>query len=112
MIVQHVDPAFAVGLARWLSEESGRTVELIEPGDKPSPGKDPARIDQSTTSSSTSPRRFRYVEEPRDVHYRPSVDVFFRSVADRWPGRGVAALLTGMGRDGANACSPSGGPAG
>ena len=35
------------------------------------------------------------------MHYRPSVDVFFRSVAERWPEPGVAALLTGMGRDGA-----------
>jgi two-component system response regulator WspF len=29
------------------------------------------------------------------------VDVFFESVAEHWPQRGAAVLLTGMGRDGA-----------
>jgi len=35
------------------------------------------------------------------VFFRPSVDVFFESVAEHWPQTGVALLLTGMGRDGA-----------
>ena len=43
----------------------------------------------------------KYAKEPIDNPYRPSVDVFFKSVADRWPRPGVAAVLTGMGRDGA-----------
>ena len=33
--------------------------------------------------------------------YRPSVDVFFESVASYWRGDAVGVLLTGMGRDGA-----------
>jgi two-component system, chemotaxis family, response regulator WspF len=100
VIVQHVDSAFAPGLARWLAERTGRRVELIEAGAQPLPGKvflastnDHVVLDES--------RRFRYVAEPAEIHYRPSVDVFFRSAAERWPERGVAALLTGMGRDGA-----------
>jgi two-component system, chemotaxis family, response regulator WspF len=100
VIVQHVDSAFAPGLARWLAERTGRRVELIEPGVKPLPGKvlvastnDHVILDES--------RRFRYVAEPAEIHYRPSVDVFFRSAAERWRERGVAVLLTGMGRDGA-----------
>src|SRR6185437_14044053 len=84
VIVQHIDPAFAAGFARWLSERSGRRVDLIEPGDKPLAGKillaatnDHVILDES--------RRFRYVAEPADMHYRPSVDVFLRSVAGCWP---------------------------
>ncbi len=46
-------------------------------------------------------RRLHYSVEPRTVSYRPSVDVFFASVARNWPRPGVAVLLTGMGRDGA-----------
>ena len=46
-------------------------------------------------------RRLHYSVEPRTVCYRPSVDVFFTSLAKNWPRPGVAALLTGMGRDGA-----------
>ena len=100
VIVQHVDSAFAPGLAQWLGEKSGRKVELVEPADRPLPGRvllaatnDHVILDES--------RRFRYVKEPAEMHYRPSVDVFFRSVAQRWPEPGAAALLTGMGRDGA-----------
>ncbi|NJL69747.1 MAG: hypothetical protein HC894_30050 [Microcoleus sp. SM1_3_4] len=43
----------------------------------------------------------KYTKEPLDYPYRPSVDTFFNSVAQHWPGKGVAVLLTGMGKDGA-----------
>ena len=46
-------------------------------------------------------RRLHYSVEPRSVSYRPSVDVFLASLAKNWPRPGVAALMTGMGRDGA-----------
>ena len=46
-------------------------------------------------------RRLNYSIEPRMNHYRPSVDVFFESLARNWPMPGVAALLTGIGQDGA-----------
>ena len=46
-------------------------------------------------------RRLHYSVEPRAVCYRPSVDVFFASLARNWPRPGVAALMTGMGHDGA-----------
>ena len=100
VIVQHIDSALAPGLAHWLSEKSGRKVELVVADDRPLPG----RVLLAATNDHVildEARRFRYVAEPADMHYRPSVDVFFRSVAERWPEPGAAALLTGMGRDGA-----------
>ena len=36
-----------------------------------------------------------------DYSYRPSVDVFFHTVAAWWPVTAVGVLLTGMGADGA-----------
>ena len=42
-----------------------------------------------------------YTPEPRSFVYRPSIDVFFESVANYWRGDAVGVLLTGMGRDGA-----------
>jgi two-component system chemotaxis response regulator CheB/two-component system response regulator WspF len=42
-----------------------------------------------------------YTREPADMPYRPSVDVFFHSVVEHWPGEALGVLLTGMGRDGA-----------
>jgi two-component system response regulator WspF len=101
VIVQHVDQAFSPGLARWLSEKTGKRVELIEPGLRPGPGcyylagtNDHVILDDHL--------RFRYVSEPATLYYRPSVDVFFAAAAGRWPVPGAAALLTGMGRDGAS----------
>ncbi|MDG3004890.1 chemotaxis-specific protein-glutamate methyltransferase CheB [Paludisphaera mucosa] len=99
-IVQHVDAFFVAGLAGWLSDHSGRRVELIREGDRPAPGKFllAATGDHLVLSPDG---RLGYSAEPKSACYRPSVDVFFRSVALNWPGLGVAALLTGMGRDGA-----------
>ena len=42
-----------------------------------------------------------YTAEPVNEIYRPSIDVFFESVAQYWNGEAVGVLLTGMGRDGA-----------
>jgi two-component system response regulator WspF len=100
IIVQHVDAIFSHGLANWLSERAGHPVELIEEGVLPGPGKwllagtnDHLIMDRA--------RRLYYTEDPKEISYRPSVDVFFASVAAHWPSPGVAVLLTGMGRDGA-----------
>jgi two-component system response regulator WspF len=100
VIVQHVDAAFAPGLSQWLSEHAGRRVELVTEGMELTEG----RILLSGTDDHlvlSANRRLHYSAEPRTLNYRPSVDVFFRSVAGHWPRPGVAALLTGMGRDGA-----------
>jgi two-component system response regulator WspF len=100
LIVQHVDVEFAPGLADWLSERSGQAIELAADGDRPAPGR---RLLAATKDHMvlSAERRLRYVVEPRDLSYRPSVDLLFESVADHWPDPGVAVLLTGMGRDGA-----------
>lgn len=100
VIVQHVDVAFAPGLARWLYEKTGRKVDLVEVGATPLPGQILIAATNDHVILDTS-LRFRYVAEPVAMHYRPSVDVFFQTVADHWPVPGAAALLTGMGRDGA-----------
>ncbi len=100
VIIQHVDSAFAPGLSQWLSEHAGRKVELVIEGMDPGVGK----ILLSGTDDHLvlgADRRLHYSAEPRTLNYRPSVDVFFKSVARHWPRPGVAALLTGMGRDGA-----------
>ncbi len=101
IIVQHVDVAFAPSLGHWLGEHTGLQVELIREGASPTPG----RVMLAATNDlliMTSDRKLRYTAEPREINFRPSLDVFFASVAAYWPDPGVAALLTGMGRDGAD----------
>jgi two-component system response regulator WspF len=100
IIVQHVDAAFAPGLGQWLSEKAGRRVTMIENGMRP----EPRQVLLSSTDDHLilgEEGELRYSREPRSVSYRPSVDVFFSSVARSWRRPGVAVLLTGMGRDGA-----------
>ncbi len=101
VIVQHVDVQFASGLVDWLSSQTGLKVVLAEEGLSPEPNV----IFVAGTNDHlvlADDLTFRYVAEPRSNPYRPSVDVFFRSCADTWRGKGVGVLLTGMGRDGAN----------
>lgn len=100
VVVQHVDPEYAGGLAAWLSSETGHAVETATPAGVPTPG----RIDIASTGDHLvldAGGRYRYDPEPRDVVYRPSVDVFFDSLASVAAAPGVAVVLTGMGRDGA-----------
>ncbi len=100
IIVQHVDAAFAPGLGQWLSEQAGRCVLLAEEGQRPVAGE----VLLSGTDDHLvvgEDYRLHYSAEPRESSYRPSVDVFFHSAAENWPRPGVAVLLTGMLRDGA-----------
>jgi two-component system response regulator WspF len=100
IIVQHVDATFAPGLAQWLSEQANRPVTLIAEGHRPAAGE----VLLSVTDDHLvlgEDHRLHYSPEPRSACYRPSVNVFFTSVARNWPRPGVAALLTGMFHDGA-----------
>jgi two-component system response regulator WspF len=100
IVVQHVDASFAPGLVRWLRDQSPLPVEVITPGCRPAAGK--VLVAQTNDHLvMTADRTLTYSAEPSQECYRPSVDVFFQSVAKRWPRPGVAVVLTGMGRDGA-----------
>jgi two-component system response regulator WspF len=100
IIVQHVDAAFAPGLGQWLTEQASRHVRLAAEGHHPAAGE----ILLSGTDDHLvvgEDHRLHYSVEPKENSYRPSVDVFFESAARNWPRPGVAVLLTGMLRDGA-----------
>jgi len=100
IIVQHVDPQFAAGLADWLNHHSHLPVRLAEEGDRPQPGTVLVAAREEHLVF-TSPTRLGYTRVPVEYSYRPSVDVFLKSVDHFWKGQVVAVLLTGMGRDGA-----------
>jgi two-component system response regulator WspF len=100
IIVQHLDSAFSQGLGQWLVEQTGRRVTLIAEGQVPHPG-EVLLAGTNDHVIMSEYRRLNYSIEPRMNGCRPSVDVFFESLARNWPMPGVAVLLTGMGRDGA-----------
>ena len=100
IIIQHVDAAFAPGLGQWLSEQAARPVLLATEGDRPTVG-DILLAGTDDHLVIGEDRRLHYSALPKESSYRPSVDVFFNSVARNWSRPGVAVLLTGMLRDGA-----------
>jgi two-component system response regulator WspF len=100
VIVQHVDPDFAPGLASWLGRETGHHVETIIDGSAPTRGRVSiaATIDHVVMGRDG---RLHYTIDPKEAVFRPSVDVFFDSLLAMRAAPGVAVVLTGMGRDGA-----------
>ena len=100
VIVQHVDPQFAAGMADWLQLHTSLKVRLAVPGDVPCRGTVliAGRADHLTMGENGA---LAYTPHPRECVFRPSVDVFFQSVAAHWNGPVVGVILTGMGRDGA-----------
>jgi len=100
VIVQHVDVAFAPGLAKWLSDRTERSVRVAEHGQSLQAG-DVVVAGTNDHMIYSKQKTLEYTDEPRDVFFRPSVDVFFTSVAEHGGRSGVGLLLTGMGKDGA-----------
>ena len=104
VVIQHVDQHFAGSLASWLGKQTPLDVEVAVPG---TPVMEGTVLIASTDDHliMNPDLTLDYTSEPEEAPYRPSVDVFFESVASHWPKEGVsrsaALLLTGMGRDGA-----------
>ena len=100
VVIQHIAADFAAGLASWLQSRTGLAVAVAQEGAEPVAGR--VYVAASNDHLVLRPnRRFAYTADPRTCPYRPSVDAFFESLAMSWPRPGVAALLTGMGSDGA-----------
>lgn len=100
VLVQHIAAEFARGLAVWLQGYSSLPVRLAENGDEPRVGEVLLAGTDDHLKMSVDCRLV-YTGDPVDYPYRPSVDVFFHSLAGTWPRPGIAILLTGMGNDGA-----------
>ncbi|MHB9138796.1 MAG: chemotaxis protein CheB, partial [Victivallaceae bacterium] len=100
VIIQQVDQAFAAGLASWIGENINMKTCVAVDGEIPEPG----NVYLAATNDHliiTEDLKFKYVKEPESAFSRPSVNVFFESVAANWPGTGTAVILTGVGNDGA-----------
>jgi len=100
VIVQHMDASFLPGLAQWLTSQTGRAVTLARRGDRPMPGSilvagEPMQMIMKPGGT------LDYVAGDAELIHRPSVDVFFESLAMIRSRTGAAVLLTGMGKDGA-----------
>lgn len=100
IIVQHMEAVFLPGLAAWLSDRVGRPIELAIPGHAPSPG-DVLIAGRPQQLIVVGRGTLCYTPGDPEAVHRPSVDALFESLSDSLVEPGAAALLTGMGRDGA-----------
>jgi chemotaxis response regulator CheB len=100
-IVQHIDQYFSGSLAEWLNNQSHLKVVIAKEGTTPEAGV----VYLAASEFHMVVRKDQtlgYIDNYNNSPYCPSVDIFFKSVAEHWQGKVVAALLTGMGRDGAS----------
>jgi two-component system chemotaxis response regulator CheB len=102
-IVQHMPPLFTEALAQRLQTKSAIKVKEAQDGET-------AHIDCAYLAPGGKQMKLapgqngeiiiRISDDPPENACRPSVDYLFRSVALHFPGRSIAAILTGMGNDG------------
>jgi two-component system response regulator WspF len=100
VIVQHLDFHFIEGLAEWLNHSTPLPVAALTRETMLQPGKIwlAGRAEHVIINHA---RDLGWTQEWPELISRPSIDVFFKSLAQHPSIRGCGVLLTGMGRDGA-----------
>jgi len=100
LVVQHMAEGFVEGLARWLDGVCPMPVVVAVDGERLQPGQ--VYLAPANQNMIVRPGyRVGLTDPPPGQYHVPGVDVTFRSVAQVSGQYSVAALLTGMGRDGA-----------
>jgi two-component system chemotaxis response regulator CheB len=100
VIVQHITNGFLAGLVGWLAKECKIKVKIGEDSEEIRPGVAyiaPDNVQMRVEEGG----KIRLSHEPAYGGHRPSGDVLLESVARTYGKGSVAAILTGMGRDGA-----------
>ncbi len=101
-LVQHMPPVFTSQLASRLNQKSKIRVVEAQDGMQVRPGTvyvAPGDYHMEVTRKNKA-KIIRLNQDPPVNSCRPAVDVLFRSVAEVYGERVVAAVLTGMGQDG------------
>lgn len=100
IVAQHIDTPFTAGLASWLATSTRRRVEVADEGRAlDSECVLVVRSDRQPFVDRRGIVRYRALDPSNPFH--PCIDVLLLSLAAAPLLRGAAALLTGMGSDGA-----------
>jgi two-component system, chemotaxis family, protein-glutamate methylesterase/glutaminase len=102
-LVQHMPPLFTKSLADSLAPRCALRVKEAEPGEIAQPGCiyiAPGGHQMKVVVGSGGAPAVEINDDPPEHNCRPAVDYLFRSVAQNFPGRSVAVVMTGMGSDG------------
>jgi two-component system chemotaxis response regulator CheB len=105
-VVQHMPPQYTKPLAERLNQAC--PLEVLEAVDGMAPEPGSVYIAPGGRHLKLERRvgkvRLKLTEDPPENGCRPAADYLFRSVSEIWPGRVMAVVLTGMGRDGMLGC--------
>jgi two-component system chemotaxis response regulator CheB len=101
LLVLHINEPFGTAFADWLDAQTPRRVAMAKEGD--SVAMAAGRVVMAPTGRHLAVQggALRLTLEPERHSCRPSIDVLFESMAREYGPAAIAALLTGMGRDGA-----------
>lgn len=100
VIVQHMAAGFGEGFAAWLATVTGHRTLIVQRPEVLQPGV--VYLAPAALHLVLLDRRLLGLSDAVPAHYqKPSIDVLFASAAEKIGAPLVAALLTGMGADGA-----------
>ncbi|MFZ0927771.1 MAG: chemotaxis response regulator protein-glutamate methylesterase [Syntrophobacteraceae bacterium] len=103
LIVQHMPPVFTQSLAESLSSKCTLRVCEASHNQKVEPNTvyiAPGGKQMRLAAAVDGLKVIDITDDPPENNCKPAVDYLFRSVANRFPGRAMAIILTGMGSDG------------
>jgi two-component system chemotaxis response regulator CheB len=103
LVVQHMPAMFTKPLAASLDRKSALRVVEAQDGDVARANcvyVAPGGAQMKVVPGPHGEPILRITDDPAENGCKPAVDYLFRSVALQFPGRAVAAILTGMGNDG------------
>ncbi len=103
ILVQHMPAAFTKAYADRLDQLCGVTIQEAKDGMELLPSHVyVAPGGKQLMISSKGGKKIRIIDGDRRLHYKPSVDLTFASLAKNYPGSTLAIVMTGMGSDGAD----------
>jgi len=103
LVVQHMPPIFTKSLAESLDAKCALSVREAIHGESPQPNTvyiAPGGRQMRLGAGADHRPILELTDDPPENNCRPAVDYLFRSAANRFPGRSMAVILTGMGNDG------------
>ncbi len=100
VIVQHIADGFLEGMGIWLENNIALKIVIPKNGERLLSGRVYLAPDGGQMSVNNN-RIQLHPDAPKENQLAPSVSFLFRSIAESYGTAGIAILLTGMGRDGA-----------
>jgi two-component system, chemotaxis family, protein-glutamate methylesterase/glutaminase len=101
LLVLHIDEPFGSAFAEWLSDQTPHAVRFAAGGETLDGAGSRVLMAPPGRHLAVEGQRLRLTDDAERHSCRPSIDVLFESLAHSAGPRSAAALLTGMGRDGA-----------